>query len=570
MTWITLMMGCTGHRYPQALLLADSLADEQPDSSLKILTAIESDISMASEADKMYYRLLCIKAADKNDALEPDTTTMLQLLNYFESHEESLLPTAYYYAGRSYYEVKDMSQALEYFQNAIDAIGENNRKNIQLKTVCYSQMSYVFYFQNLYDESKKCCIEALACAESINDTLSLAYGYRDLAFICAEKDSFNTAIKFLEKAYQYSELVKDKSLCLVIESYLAHCYRKIGDYDKALQHLYPALENINLLDSSAVFSNAAHIYEGKGDLDSANYYFHKVEEVGGVYAKEKAYKSLLLASINHKYFDKASGYYKCYMEYADSVKHITQTGEVARANSLYNFQKKEKENYQLKEANHRRLIIILLLLAILMAIVSALFLLWQNTRRRQAIMAERYKNLQLLKEKDYRRSSAFIIENQQKIQKLEEQLKTVNNDNKNLQKELEREKERLISSNQIAQLGKEEKDRAQRAVRDSDIYRKLTTKGDNILPSNEDWKDLEFLLNYEYDNFCERLKSLCKLSEIKYRISLLIKLELEPALMAELLTTSRANVSTIRSRLYSEVFGKKGSAKDWDDFIKSL
>ena len=320
---------------------------------------IEGEMSKASEANQMYYRLLCIKVADKNDALEPDTNEILQLINYYKNHETNLLPTAYYYAGRTYYEMQDMPLALEYFQGAIDAIGENNKKSIQLKTLCYSQMSYVFYFQNLYDESQRCCLEALACAESVNDTLSLAYSYRDLAFIYAEKDSFSIAIQSLEKAYHYSKSGKDMPLCLVIESYIAHCYRKIGDYDKALQHLYPVLKNIDLLDSSAVYSNAAHIYEEKGEMDSANYYFHKVEKVGGVYAKEKAYKSLLHSSINHRDLAKAADYFTLYIKFADSVKHITRTGAVARANSLYNFQKKEKENYQLKEANHRRLIIIL-------------------------------------------------------------------------------------------------------------------------------------------------------------------------------------------------------------------
>lgn len=567
MVLVILMMGCTGHQYPQALLLADSLADKQPDSCLRLLITMEGEMSKAPVADQMYYRLLRVKAADKSNTMEPDTTEMLQLLNYYEDHDEDLLPTAYYYAGRTYFEIQEMPQALEYFQNAVDAIGEKKGKFLELKSLCNSQMSYVFLFQYLYEESKRCCIEALACAEVLNDTLCLAYCYRDLALMDAEMDNINTAIEYLEKAYQYSDLAKDKSLCLSIKSYLADCFRRIREYDIALQHIYPVLENISLLDSSAVYSNIAHIYEEKGVEDSAYYYFHKIEEVGGVYAKEKAYKSLLLASINYKDFSKASYYYKHYMEFADSVKHITQTGEVVRANSLYNFQKKERENYQLKEANHRRLIIILLLSAVIIAVMLTLFLFRQHTRRRQAIMAERYKNLQLLKEQDYRRSSAYIQENLQKIQDLEERLKTVNYDNKHLQKELEHEKERLISSNQIAQLGKEEKDRAQQSVKDSDIYRKLTAKG---IPNTEDWKNLEFLLNYEYDNFCEKLKSLCKLSEIKYRISLLIKLELEPALMAELLNTSRANVSTIRSRLYTEVFGKKGSAKDWDDFIKSL
>ena len=46
MAWILLMIGCTGHRYPQALLLVDSLADEQPDSCLRILAVIDLSFNL--------------------------------------------------------------------------------------------------------------------------------------------------------------------------------------------------------------------------------------------------------------------------------------------------------------------------------------------------------------------------------------------------------------------------------------------------------------------------------------------------------------------------------------------
>ena len=88
--------------------------------------------------------------------------------------------------------------------------------------------------------------------------------------------------------------------------------------------------------------------------------------------------------------------------------------------------------------------------------------------------------------------------------------------------------------------------------------------------SEDDWKDLDTLINREYPEFKEKLINLCQLKEQEYRVSLLIKAGFEPTKIALFLNKSLAAISTIRSRSYEKVFGKKGGAKDWDKFIKSL
>jgi len=53
-------------------------------------------------------------------------------------------------------------------------------------------------------------------------------------------------------------------------------------------------------------------------------------------------------------------------------------------------------------------------------------------------------------------------------------------------------------------------------------------------------------------------------------VSLLIKVRIQPKDIALLTAHSKESVASTRSRLYSKVFGMKGSSKDWDDFILSL
>ena len=88
--------------------------------------------------------------------------------------------------------------------------------------------------------------------------------------------------------------------------------------------------------------------------------------------------------------------------------------------------------------------------------------------------------------------------------------------------------------------------------------------------SYEDWGELTKPLNSIYTGFTEKLYSLFPMSEQELHVSLLIKMRLQPKDIAMLTAHSKESIATTRSRLYSKVFGRKGSSKDWDDFVLSL
>ena len=87
--------------YPPLLLQADSLASVEPQQALDLLQGMEKEMAGAPKATQMYYKLLCIKAADK--AYIPHTTDslILPVVSYYEQGgDTNLLSEAYYYAGR--------------------------------------------------------------------------------------------------------------------------------------------------------------------------------------------------------------------------------------------------------------------------------------------------------------------------------------------------------------------------------------------------------------------------------------------------------------------------------------
>ena len=115
---LSLLCACGTRPYPSSLLTADSLASVRPDSALSLLKALEH----MPLAHRMYYRLLCVKAADKAYLPHLSDSLIRPILHYYiKEGDPRLLPEAYYYAGRVYRDLGDAPQALDYFEQSSDA-----------------------------------------------------------------------------------------------------------------------------------------------------------------------------------------------------------------------------------------------------------------------------------------------------------------------------------------------------------------------------------------------------------------------------------------------------------------
>jgi len=86
----------------------------------------------------------------------------------------------------------------------------------------------------------------------------------------------------------------------------------------------------------------------------------------------------------------------------------------------------------------------------------------------------------------------------------------------------------------------------------------------------KDWNEIEEQVNKVYPSFSSRLQNLHAMSELEHQVCLLIKLRIPPTDIAIVLFRDVSTISTVRSRLYKKVFGEKGGARDWDDFLLSI
>ncbi len=208
----------------------------------------------------------------------------------------------------------------------------------------------------------------------------------------------------------------------------------------------------------------------------------------------------------------------------------------------------------------------LFLIALGTTIYIVLFIVTvQNSRRKILSLQERLDRARAMQEQ-------YDIEGgKQKIAELESLIKKMGDENSMLRLELEEKKLALDYNNKVAIIENEKRQQAETVIFSSDVYHRIQESlnaGKRL--TYQDWGELTSLLNSIYTGFTEKLYSLYPMSEQELHVSLLIKIHLQPRDIASLTAHSKESVATTRSRLYSKVFGRKGSSKEWDDFILTL
>ena len=200
------------------------------------------------------------------------------------------------------------------------------------------------------------------------------------------------------------------------------------------------------------------------------------------------------------------------------------------------------------------------------AIYIVLFIVTvQNSKRKILALQDRLDKVRAMQEQ-------YDIEmGEQKIAELESLIQKLGDENSMLRLELEEKKATLDYNNKVAIIENAKREQAETVIFSSDIYRRIQeclNAGRSL--NYQDWGELTRLLNSIYTGFTEKLYSLYSMSEQELHVSLLIKMRLQPKDIALLTAHSKESIATTRSRLYSKVFGRKGSSKDWDDFVLTL
>ena len=568
---------CDNKPYSHLMSMADSLTNTNPDSAVIYLNKLKDHIETAPRSVQMYYQLLCIKANDRAYIPHSSDSIILPILNYYKQTDDLHLPETYYYAGRIYRDLGDAPQALDYFNNTLDALPSSS-DSYSLKSKVYSQIGTLFLYQDIYDEALKMFKEAFHYDLLLEDSDGMSYDLRDMATSYRCLNQIDSAIYYYGKANDLALALHQQRFVSMIQSQMAGLYIQLKKYDLAKQFLQSSLSYQHKADKSGIFSVAAKYYHQLGTKDSAVYYYTQLLDFGTIYAKQAAHWGLAELAIDNNHEQDAIPHLRAYMQCVDSIRKITDREAIRQMRSVYNYKLREKEIAHLKSKNEQTKLIIISLLSLCAILASITFAYIQYFKLKQLQLTIRLKKIKRLKDKLYSRSVQFIEENKRKIEELEimeRKFLEVDQINTTLKEQLNAQKELIIYTNKQIKLDLNRREQSQAVLFKSEIYLhiqrqlKINDRSKRML-SDEDWKELEKLVNSTYNGFKENLYDIYNLSLFEYRVCLLIKINIQPIDIGKLTEHSKESISSTRRRLYEKVFHIKGAPKDWDDFIYSL
>lgn len=471
---VYIIAACSGHSFRRSLLVADSMSSVDPKSAVSLLDSIRVEMSSAPKHERMYYRLLCIKAADKAYIPHKSDTAILPLIEYYEKHgDKKLLAETYYYAGSIYRDMNDAPMALDYFQKALDVMPEDTDLGLK-SNICY-QMGDLFLHQYFYDEAINMYFEAYHYDSISKDIAAAVSCLESLGYTYNKKKEKDSSIIYYNKAYSQARKNHNKKLEKSVLGQMTSFYIENKEYDEAKKCLFPLLysDTINIMTRYAM---ASDIYMNTEQYDSAKYYCNILIEKGSVYAKQNASRKLIKIYFKEGRYDEMIKSLGLYEQYRDSVNNITATESVVRMNAIYNYQIREKENLKLRIENTHRLVIIVLI-SVFCGVCILLFIFYSKRAIQKRLRLElQIKILKRMEKERNEHSSEYIRENNKKISVLEEQLSTANHKTEELMSQLMEQKADLLFANEKAEREIKKRNLREERLLNSDAYKITRSK----------------------------------------------------------------------------------------------
>lgn len=86
--------------------------------------------------------------------------------------------------------------------------------------------------------------------------------------------------------------------------------------------------------------------------------------------------------------------------------------------------------------------------------------------------------------------------------------------------------------------------------------------------TDADWKNLDDYFKLSSPEFYKKFRDEFALRNDDWKITMLIRLNINPSIIGAVMETSAQNISNIRRRLYRQYYSPNGNAKDWDREVR--
>ena len=556
-----------GKPYPAAMQRAIGLLSTRPDSALYYLSQLDSQMADEPEETRVYHRLLTLAAEDKLYVPHTSDSLIREIVRYYEGYGDSdKLMMAYYYQGSVWRDMNDAPRAIDCYHRALEA-GRHTRCSDLLISI-YSQLGTLLAYQGVYDESLQATRTALALCRQYRDTLSSPFFLRNIGRIWDIRRNKDSVYHYYNAALQQARYNQDSVMIEAVLLELGAISLSFNEVDTAKM----LLEKVKHRNDRKRFFHGilGRIYSREGQRDSARVYFNRALPYAGLRQQVTLHEELARLDYAEGRYAEAFSHASQSMALRDSVTSLTETEEVAKINALYNYHRTEEMNRQLEQRNRRQRgwLYGIVSAALLAACATAVWL--RQKKHEAALQRQKIRNLEA---EQYRRSEAYRAESRRQLAELEAQLCKAEKDKDTARRELLETRHALLELS----AAKDRIEQQERGLLVSQLHRSSVyaffhkAAHEEVRITAENWQELRAAIDAAYDDFTGRLYSLCPhLSEMELHICWLIKIQLSPKDMAQIVGRSQSAVSMARTRLYKKIHQKEGTTSDFDKFITDL
>ena len=533
------------------LRVAEKSIEKEPGKTLILLDSIQQ-MEELSEQQQALWCLLYTSVLDRKQIKHTSDSLIQIAVSYYEKND---LPErkmqAYYYYGIVLQDLNDAIQAQDYYLRAYK-LGIELERYVFLGRIC-ANLGTLYTYQELCSQASHFQQKAVSYFEKNRDTVRLSLVFRDMARIHLNEHRLDSAVANYTKALKYTSDVH--KFCMFNE--LTGAYARMGDYEKGVSCAHMAYDRAETVEDSCLVSLAlGSLYLRMGKKDSAYHYLSFCRQSTNPYTLKDLYLYLAQFEKSRHNWPTYAFYQEQYNVFRDSIDNLTKMETLARLQRLYDYREIEKKKEYYRQETDRKTGKLYKLslggVGCLLFVVCIIFYLWKERKKKEEQLNQSLRR----KEQQYLNSQQYLEERNAVMAQLEQQYEAV-------VAQLSEQSSRFTTSVQ-------EKINSSHPFFISELYRGVYAEWKKL--DEVQWAEVIKMIDHIlYKDFTGKIRMLYpRISELDLNVCYLVKLEIPVGRIAVLLSVNSQAISNKRKRLYEKLTQEKGSAQDFDKFIKTF
>lgn len=572
------------NEFKEKLDTAENLMHEYPDSAYGMLCGMKGETGGMPSSLRMRHLLLLGNAQNKADVLFSSDSIGKDLVEYYSGHgTPNERMTSHYIQGCAYRDMKDRPSAVRCFNDAV-AAADTTVPDCDFRQlgIVYGQLALLLEEQYLLEEALQAYRNADRYAR---DSLAMLSYRQCISDVLVKKGDIQQGTELRESVAKAYRALGDSTSAAISQGKCIKWYAWQNDFAKAAEamadyehHSGFFLQNGDIEPGrQEYYYIKGTFYEERGDLDSAEHYFRKLQRTGTTenshylssFGLARLYRSRHVADSIAKYAWQTFQYY-------DSLYNCETAQNLQLAQARFNYNRHRemahKKELEAKETQiWLRNIIIACTILFSVAIITAM--VYRRRVHTRMVNLKHSIHLQqahhtavietLKKEIEEKTRSVSLLHNNLKEntadrQESEQMSRTINVLKQQIQKH-KREIELLIHSQKNSQLHEEP------AV--ANFINKIKLGKER--PNDEEWQGVCILVESHHPDML-KIKNNKDINSQEYRICILIKLGLKVSDIVFVEEITNSNLTNIRSRMLKKLLGIKGGARDFDRYLSEI